>query len=66
MALLRALLAEPKALLLDEPFSRLDAGLRAEIRSFVFDHARAQAIPVLMVSHDAADADAPGGPVITL
>lgn len=66
VALLRALLAEPKALLLDEPFSRLDAGLRAEIRSFVFDHARAQAIPVLMVSHDAADADAAGGPVITL
>lgn len=66
VALLRALLAEPKALLLDEPFSRLDAGLRAEIRSFVFDHARAQAIPVLMVSHDTADADAAGGPVITL
>lgn len=66
VALLRALLAEPKALLLDEPFSRLDASLRAEIRSFVFDHARAQGIPVLMVSHDSADADAAGGPVITL
>ena len=66
VALMRALLAEPKALLLDEPFSRLDAGLRTEIRSFVFDHVRAQAIPVLMVSHDVADADAAGGPVITL
>ena len=63
---MRALLAEPKALLLDEPFSRLDAELRAEIRRFVFDHVRAQSIPVLMVSHDAADADAAGGPVITL
>ncbi|QYK42420.1 MAG: ATP-binding cassette domain-containing protein [Paracoccaceae bacterium] len=65
-ALMRALLAEPRALLLDEPFSRLDAGLRAEIRSFVFDHLREQGIPALMVTHDAGDATAAGGPVIAL
>lgn len=65
-ALMRTLLAEPKALLLDEPFSRLDATLRGEIRGFVFDHARAQGLPVLLVTHDAADAEAAGGPVITL
>ena len=65
-ALMRALLAEPRALLLDEPFSRLDAALRAEIRQFVFDHARAQGVPVLMVTHDAADAEAAGGLVVTL
>ncbi len=65
-ALMRALLAKPLALLLDEPFSRLDADLRAEIRSFVFDHVRAQNIPALMVTHDASDADAAGGPVVTL
>jgi putative thiamine transport system ATP-binding protein len=65
-ALMRALLAQPQALLLDEPFSRLDADLRAEIRSFVFDHVRAQGIPALMVTHDASDAEAAGGPVITL
>jgi putative thiamine transport system ATP-binding protein len=65
-ALMRALLAKPLALLLDEPFSRLDADLRAEIRSFVFDHVRAQSIPALMVTHDASDAEAAGGPVILL
>ena len=35
VALMRTLLAEPKALLLDEPFSRLDAGLRSQVRDFV-------------------------------
>ena len=65
-ALMRALLAEPRALLLDEPFAKLDTGLRAEIRRFVFDHARARGIPVLMVTHDAGDAEAAGGPVVGL
>jgi putative thiamine transport system ATP-binding protein len=65
-ALMRALLAEPRALLLDEPFSRLDAGLRAEIRGFVFDHLREQGIPALMVTHDRGDAEAAGGEVIEL
>lgn len=66
VALMRALLARPRALLLDEPFSRLDAALRDEIRSFVFDHIRREAIPALLVTHDADDARAAGGPVVTL
>lgn len=65
-ALMRALLAEPKALLLDEPFSRLDAELRGEIRSFVFEHLRARGIPGLLVTHDASDADAAGSVVVQL
>jgi|GWRWMinimDraft_6_1066014.scaffolds.fasta_scaffold08526_3 putative thiamine transport system ATP-binding protein len=65
-ALMRALLAEPQALLLDEPFSKLDPELRADVRSFVFDHARARSIPVLMVTHDPDDAEAAGGPLIRL
>lgn len=65
-ALMRALLAEPRALLLDEPFSKLDTQLRADIRRFVFDHVRGRGIPVLMVTHDAGDAEAAGGPVVEL
>lgn len=64
VALLRTLLAEPCALLLDEPFSRLDTDLRTQIRSFVFDRAAEAGIPTLLVTHDAEDARAAGGPVL--
>ena len=66
VALLRTLLSEPRALLLDEPFSKLDATLRATFRRAVFDHARARALPTLLVTHDPADAAAAGGTVIAL
>ncbi|TFL19525.1 ATP-binding cassette domain-containing protein [Jannaschia formosa] len=66
VALMRVLLSAPRALLLDEPFSKLDAELRAQMRELVFDRARVAAIPVLLVTHDAADAEAAGGPVIRL
>ena len=65
-ALMRTLLASPRALLLDEPFSKLDRPLRKEIRDFVFSHARAIGLPTLLVTHDHEDADAAGGPVVTL
>ena len=55
IALMRALLAQPHALLLDEPFSRLDAGLRGRMREFVFATVRTRQIPVLLVTHDEAD-----------
>ncbi|HZS81819.1 MAG TPA: ATP-binding cassette domain-containing protein [Stellaceae bacterium] len=66
VALLRTLLAEPRALLLDEPFAKLDTALRRDVRSFVFTHARERALPTLLVTHDAADAEAAGGRVVTL
>lgn len=65
-ALMRTLLAAPDAVLLDEPFARLDAPLRAGLRRFVFDHIRDRAIPALLVSHDPADAEAAGGAVVDL
>jgi putative thiamine transport system ATP-binding protein len=55
VALMRALLAEPKALLLDEPFSKLDAALRAQLRPWVFAHVRERRIPVVLVTHDEQD-----------
>lgn len=55
VALLRALLAEPDALLLDEPFSRLDKTLRANFRQWVFDELSQQQIPVVQVTHDPDD-----------
>lgn len=65
-ALMRTLLAEPLALLLDEPFSKLDAGLRDEMRAFTFAHIRERAIPALMVTHDPQDAEAAQGPIVQL
>ncbi|MDF1748108.1 MAG: ATP-binding cassette domain-containing protein [Alphaproteobacteria bacterium] len=66
IACLRALLAEPDALLLDEPFSKLDSELRDRFRQFVFDHASAKGLPVLLVTHDPADATAANGITIHL
>lgn len=66
VALMRMLLSEPCALLLDEPFSRLDATLRAQVRDMVFARAKARDLPILMVTHDAEDAQAAGGPIVTL
>lgn len=63
VALMRTLLAEPRALLLDEPFSRLDADLRQRVRDTVFSRARDRQLPVLLVTHDASDAEAAGGAV---
>jgi putative thiamine transport system ATP-binding protein len=55
VSVLRALLAQPQALLLDEPFSRLDAALRERFRSFVFERLRSLNIPAVLVTHDAQD-----------
>lgn len=55
VALARALLAQPQALLLDEPFSRLDAALRQRMRALVFGLVAQRGIPALLVTHDVAD-----------
>jgi putative thiamine transport system ATP-binding protein len=65
VSLLRALLAEPRALLLDEPFSKLDTALRAQMREFTFTTLRERRVPVVLVTHDEADVP-PGAQVIKL
>jgi len=66
VALLRVLLSEPKAILLDEPFSKLDEQLRDETRALVFEQVRQHQLPTVMVTHDRSDANAANGKVITL
>jgi putative thiamine transport system ATP-binding protein len=61
VALMRALLAEPLAMLLDEPFNKLDRELRLAIRKLTF--VKLVRIPCLMVTHDREDAP-PGGRVL--
>ena len=64
VSVLRTLLAEPQAILLDEPFSRLDKALRDRFRAFVYEQIATLQIPALLVTHDEEDIPA-GGRVIT-
>lgn len=64
VALMRVLLSKPRLLLLDEPFSKLDMSLRAQMRELVFARARSAGLPIVLVTHDAADAEAAGGAVV--
>lgn len=66
VALLRTLMSHPRALLLDEPFNKLDEELRSYFRDLVFSHARLRLLPTLLVTHDSADSRAAGGRVIPL
>ena len=65
ISLLRSLLAGPRLLLLDEPFSKLDAALRQRMREFVWAELRAHQVCAVLVTHDASDVPA-GAQVITL
>jgi len=56
VALVRALAASPKVMLLDEPFSNLDAKRRAEVRDTTLSVLRQSDVATVMVTHDAAEA----------
>jgi iron(III) transport system ATP-binding protein len=56
IALARALAADPEVVLLDEPFSALDAGLRERLREEVAGILRAAGTSTLLVTHDQSEA----------
>jgi len=56
VALARALAPQPRIILLDEPFSALDAGLRASVRHDVRQALAAAGVTALLVTHDQEEA----------
>lgn len=55
VALVRAMIGEPRMLLLDEPFSSLDEGLRQESRELLKSLLQEEKISTLLITHDKRD-----------
>lgn len=66
VALARTLAPRPRLLLLDEPLAALDVELRGEMRRQLRDWLAAAGTPVVLVTHDPADAAALADAVVTL
>ena len=58
VALARALITKPRALLLDEPFSALDATLREQLRKEFRERIEAAGMTAILVTHDEQEARA--------
>jgi ABC-type sugar transport system ATPase subunit len=60
VAFIRALIWKPRLILLDEPFSALDPGLRASMRSELLELHRLSQAPLILVTHDQVDVESIG------
>ncbi|MDE1950647.1 MAG: ATP-binding cassette domain-containing protein, partial [Burkholderiales bacterium] len=65
-ALARALMSDPAALLLDEPFAALDQALRRRLREELAELQHGLAIPVLLITHDEDDLRALADQIVEL
>ena len=64
VALARALAAQPRILLLDEPFAALDANMRERMRRELSDLQTRLDIPMVLITHDEADVAVFGDQVV--
>lgn len=65
-ALARALVLEPDLLLLDEPFSALDIGLRDQMHRLLLAEQQRRALAVLLITHDLMEAVALADSILVL
>ncbi|XDZ65518.1 ATP-binding cassette domain-containing protein [Alphaproteobacteria bacterium LSUCC0684] len=66
ISLMRSLMAEPQAILLDEPFSSLDPEIREEFSAFIRQEIELRRLPAVLVSHDPRDQEMATGPLYRL
>lgn len=66
VALARALVRRPRLLVLDEPFSALDAPVRRQLGALVRGIVDRHRVPAILVTHDASEAAALGDRVVEL